>query len=882
VIGQVAVWWLISTLIAATVLPLAWRLFSRLPDRGIGFTRALGLLATGYVLWVGASVGVVRNDTGGALAAMAVVAGVSAWVTRGRWAELLAWIKDNWRTVAFMEGLFLVGFAFWATIRAYNPDIVATEKPMELAFLNSVMLSPSFPPRDPWLAGYGISYYYFGYVIVGLLTRLTGVMTGVAFNLANAMWFALTLVGAYAIVFNLVAHKGIRPLHLLSSLLGPWFVLISGNLEGFLDVLHSEHVFWSTSADGTLTSKFWSWLGLQDLVNAPPAMPSLVPQRYLWWWRASRVIHDIKLTGDTVEVIDEFPFFSFLLADNHPHLLALPFVLLAIGFIFQVYLSISAGEVRLGRVKPSPSLIEGMTLISVIVVMIAAMARAIPLIVAGGSTGAILGAVLKAVILVGLAVLLVDNLILILIGLAPALIGKEVFWPAAWILGSLAFLNTWDFPIYLSLMVVVVWWVNRGTSFGGVWKSLLSTSAALGTMGVAFFLPWYPGFTSQAAGILPNVAFPTRLVQLVVMFGTMLIPILAWLVVKLYRDRGGFPWGGFFALGLGLPVGLFLVSTGLGVLILLGNPNLLEESLSNIGATSIAGALPEILRRWYSSGSAIVLGLMFAAIATLLLRRRSARAPRRSPRSEVRDAWPFVAMMVGIGTLLVIGPEFLFLKDTFSSRMNTVFKFYFAAWILWGLASAYILHELWAGPFFGKGTLLAALVSIPLLLGLAYPVLAIGTKTNDFKAANGPTLDGTRHLDFEDPADYAAIQWILANLKEGVIAEAVGGSYTQYARISVHTGFPTVLGWDFHEIQWRGSAEPQGTRQDDIRHLYETRNPQDALDIIKRYGIDYVYIGPLERSTYRSLFEAKFESFMDLVYQQGDVSIYALPGEGPP
>jgi YYY domain-containing protein len=881
VIGQVLLWWLASTLIGAIALPLVWRLFGRLPDRGFGFSRALGLLTTGYALWLGVSAGVMKNDLGGTLAAMAVVAGLSVWAITGRWQELKAWLRDNWRTALVIEGLFFVAFVFWAAIRAFNPDIVATEKPMELAFLNSVMLSPSFPPRDPWLAGYGISYYYFGYVIVGMLTRLTGVSTGVAFNLANAMWFALTFIGAYAVVFDLVAHKGIRPLYLLSSLLGPWFVLISGNLEGFLEILHARHIFWQTSANGELTSKFWAWLGLQDLVNAPVAPLSFMPDRYLWWWRASRVVHDVKLSGETVEVIDEFPFFSFLLADNHPHLLALPFVLMAIGFILQVFLSVSPGEVRLGRTKPSSSLIEGTTLVSVIVIMTAALARAIPLIVAGEATGTVLVAVLKIVVIVALGVLLLDNLIMVLIGVLPTFIGKPVFWTAAWILGSLAFLNTWDFPIYLSLMLGVLWWVNRESSFSDVWLPLLSTAAGLGTLGVVFYLPWYPGFTSQAAGILPNIAFPTRLVQLIVMFGTMLIPIVAWLAIRLYRERERISWGTFFGLGLGLPLVLFLLSAGLGFLIVVGSPAVLDESLREIGAVSVSSALPEILKRWYASGSAIVLGLMFAAGVVLLLGRPvPVKRSRGSRPAEVREAWPFAAMMVGIGALLIVGPEFLYLKDTFSTRMNTVFKFYFAAWILWGLASAYIFHELWAGPF-GSRTILAAAVSIPLLLGLAYPALAIDTKTNGFQAIGGPTLDGTLHLSREDPEDYAAIQWIKSHLKEGVIAEAVGGSYTQYARISAHTGFPTVLGWEFHEIQWRGTAEPQGSRAADVEHLYETRNPQDALDIIQRYGIDYVYIGPLERSTYRPLVEAKFAAFMDLVYQEGDVSIYALPGEGP-
>ena len=62
-------------------------------------------------------------------------------------------------------------------------DAAGTEKPMELAFINAIMRSPTFPPSDPWLSGYAISYYYFGYVLVALLAKLTALPGAVAFNL---------------------------------------------------------------------------------------------------------------------------------------------------------------------------------------------------------------------------------------------------------------------------------------------------------------------------------------------------------------------------------------------------------------------------------------------------------------------------------------------------------------------------------------------------------------------------------------------------------------------------------------------------------------------------------------------------------------------------
>ena len=59
----------------------------------------------------------------------------------------------------------------------------------------------------------------------------------------------------------------------------------------------------------------------------------------------------------------------------------------------------------------------------------------------------------------------------------------------------------------------------------------------------------------------------------------------------------------------------------------------------------------------------------------------------------------------------------------------------------------------------------------------------------------------------------------LRSAPDGVIAEAVGGAYSAYARVSIYTGLPTVLGWGNHEGQWRDYAL-QGSRAQDIEALY--------------------------------------------------------------
>ena len=128
------------------------------------------------------------------------------------------------------------------------------------------------------------------------------------------------------------------------------------------------------------------------------------------------------------------------------------------------------------------------------------------------------------------------------------------------------------------------------------------------------------------------------------------------------------------------------------------------------------------------------------------------------------------------------------------------------------------------------------------------------------------------------PEEYDAILWISANLEPGVIAEAVGGSYTEYARISTHTGFPTVLGWVYHEVQWRGEDHQLfiGTREDDVRRIYEARDPGEMLVLMDLYDVDYIYVGPRERSTYGFLSETRMMEFLSPIYQNSEVTIYAL------
>ncbi|MDP3721341.1 MAG: DUF2298 domain-containing protein, partial [Anaerolineaceae bacterium] len=238
---------------------------------------------------------------------------------------------------------------------------------------------------------------------------------------------------------------------------------------------------------------------------------------------------------------------------------------------------------------------------------------------------------------------------------------------------------------------------------------------------------------------------------------------------------------------------------------------------------------------------------------------------------------PFIAILLLIGIALTVFPEFFYLRDQFGSRMNTIFKFYFQAWILWGIVAAYASVELFSRLKGFKSALFLIVMSITIIGGLAYPVVMLGNKTNNFKPVVF-TLDGNDYLARNNADDYAAMQWI-SQQPLGIVVEAVGGSYSDFARVSTRTGMPTVLGWPGHEGQWRGGYTEVGSRETDIKTIYTSTDWILVSSLIERYNIRYIYFGPLEVSTYKAD-GALFAVNLPLVYQNNGVSIYEVPGNG--
>ncbi|MBI2622749.1 MAG: hypothetical protein HYW64_01505, partial [Candidatus Levybacteria bacterium] len=161
------------------------------------------------------------------------------------------------------------------------------------------------------------------------------------------------------------------------------------------------------------------------------------------------------------------------------------------------------------------------------------------------------------------------------------------------------------------------------------------------------------------------------------------------------------------------------------------------------------------------------------------------------------------------------------------------------------------------------------------ILVMVYSYFAINSYYGNLQVYYG--LDGTAYLKNSYPTDYEAILWLNKNIKgQPVILEAQGDSYTDFARVSANTGLPTVLGWTVHEWLWRGTYDVPAPRIEEVKTLYEAKELNTTEQLIKKYNIELVFVGDLERQKYLNLNEQKFESLGEVVFQAYETRIYKL------
>ncbi|MDQ2998450.1 MAG: DUF2298 domain-containing protein, partial [Chloroflexota bacterium] len=759
------------------------------------------------------------------------------------------------------------------------------EKPMDLAFLTAVLKSDAFPAYDPWFAGGYINYYYFGFVFVGALIHLTGIVPTTAYNLAVPTLFALTALGAWGVVYNLIApsldketrrqgDKEIAQDNLSPSpnlLVSPSTnrrnrerrAIVTGLVAAVFVVLL-----------GPLTQALWYLPGssMPAIEGQPPecAASYAVQQqpecsgRAEWaFWDATRLV-GMSLKDST---ITEFPFFTFLFADLHAHMISLPLTLAALGLMValarrRTTLRRRSGQADEGRRK------------------------------------------LRAFVFGLLSLVLL-----------------------ALVIGALRATNTWDYPTYLGLSLltlVLIGWrqVRRGESLPRAVLFWVVSALVLALGSSLLFLPFTRSFATDYAGFELWSGSRTSAVDFMKINGLWLF-LLGSAALLIYRRvhrtsrliltliGGGALLLALIAIGLNAIALILLVplagaAIGMLVDLLFGDAKAELEDDRQRAIHDEGQDKASFTSVWVEDPPGLITGSRLAVSLT----------------TQLPVLWALSALMIALITEVLVAKGDI-------GRMNTVFKFGMQSWVLFGLPSALALSALWSamrvprlaaagdqanvGARTGRtSALLAAYawraVAVVLIgAALVYPLTATPARVADrIDTSIGPTLDGIAFMrsdkgswgennqSFSFVQDAAALGWMRANISgTPIVLEAHTEAYRWGGRVSIYTGLPTLLGWPWHETQQRSVATVGpvlASRQSLIQDLYSSTDQEAALRKLRLYGVEYVYVGQLERALYDAAGLAKFDTMVQSsqiqqVYAAADTRIYQIPrgtGASPP
>ncbi|MGQ9598100.1 MAG: DUF2298 domain-containing protein [Anaerolineae bacterium] len=842
-------WIILIEALGLLTLPLTVAVLGQLPDQGYILSKPIGVLLLAWMSWILTNLTALQYTRGTIFLALGVIAlgSLGFLLFPGPRRRLSNMWRGQKRLILANEFFFFVFWALFWLIRWGNPDLwhpwMGGEKPMDFAYLNAVIKSLEFPPYDPWFAGGYLNYYYFGQVMVGTLIKLIGIVPATAYNLVIPTWFAMTAMGAFSVTYNLVARRHEeeqehgRPGFLRSlffGLVGALFTSVLGNLdqvrlivsavsEGVLDRFHS-------TIPG-LAGLVRLVVGLFQIIFQGKPLPIALNE---WYWNASRAIP----SPPTEPVITEFPFFTFLYADLHAHLIALPLTFISLSIALAVVKE--AEETQEAAEAMWRRLSRLLVILFLWSVTIGAMRTTntwdVP-----------------------------PHLLIVLGALTIVEIGRRglnlrSIATVAWQFG-LVFVLGWAL-LYRPFWVYYGAFYNSVTLWSGtrtvLWAYLLVHGLFL--FAIVSYL-WATVIDGKQGDSL------LRRLRLTVRYWTR-------------RDR---LQEVAHAMGVeGVPVGARFW-TGLVVFLLL------EIFFLTPGLIPFTRAKEELIAAGeyaYRGLVVFALGLPVAIGGLLLLFRRGLSATRR-----------FWAYLVLLGLAMTLGVEVVVLVGDVG-RMNTVFKFYLQVWLIWGVAAAAALA--WIAPYVGRWQqgqgLWLGVLAVLLFSAMLYPPLAASAKIRDrFDPRLGPGLDGWAYMTtarYSDPNgheyelkwDLEGIRWMLDNVVGSpVILEGHTPEYRWGGRYSINTGLPAVLGWNWHQRQQRAAGNEQEVwkRAEDVAQIYNTPVPDVAESLLRQYEVEYVVVGPLEETYYEPAGLDKFERMvrqgeLQVVFRNEEVTIYRV------
>jgi len=218
----------------------------------------------------------------------------------------------NYKLLFFLIFLIITHLLF-ISIRGFNGDLIGTEKLMDQMMLSSAFYSSNGSVPDLWFSGYQNPYYYFAYWIYGGFIKLSGIHLTIGYNLSLSTTFSLSLMTSWAISLSLLKRIDMPKYTLyLTSILSPLYLLFLTNFYILIDL------FVRIPLLGSILSSLVKIKGLGD-----------PDHNFLFGsgWRSTRVIDNLVEGKSLDYTIQEYPSFSFILGDLHPHVLSIPFFL---------------------------------------------------------------------------------------------------------------------------------------------------------------------------------------------------------------------------------------------------------------------------------------------------------------------------------------------------------------------------------------------------------------------------------------------------------------------------------------------------------------------------------------------------------------------------
>lgn len=365
----IVVWYLSISFIGWLNYPLLRYVFKGLADNGWSLLRLTALILLAFINWLLGSAGITVTRKTLVISLLSLIL-LNGYIFFNNIQAIRAELRDKKQRIFTSEWVSLVLFLLFLLIRLGNPDLwhpyKGGEKPMDFSYFNAVIKSVLFPPYDPWYARGYINYYYWGFLLAAIPTKLTAIIPSIAYNLILPTFFSFTGMGALSIALSLLPHKkdtsfgkhgrySRKELHI--GLFSVCCVLIFGNLGTvrmfFQGIQELGQTVSPVMDSGLITAITQFFKGLGAFIDG--AKLSYYPGD--WYWIPSRAIPG--------EPITEFPFFTFLYGDPHAHLFALPITLLslnwAMGFVknrlmyhrkWLMFLSMAVGALIVGALRP--------------------------------------------------------------------------------------------------------------------------------------------------------------------------------------------------------------------------------------------------------------------------------------------------------------------------------------------------------------------------------------------------------------------------------------------------------------------------------------------------------------------------------------------------